>query len=117
MIRPDATLADLFGLKEALALLDLAAEGQASVDELAEADWTAGARMERRWRITVSVRLQTRGLPIFRGQRVRAALAAIMMAEPDFLLLDEPTNNLDRAGRDLVIALVVTGGRRHRRQP
>ena len=46
MTRPDATLADLFGLREALALLDRAAGGQASVDELAEADWMAGARME-----------------------------------------------------------------------
>lgn len=107
MTRPDATLADLFGLREALALLDRAAAGQASVDELAEADWTAGARME--------AALEHYGLcaapdtPLARlsgGQRVRAALAAITMAEPDFLLLDEPTNNLDRAGRDMVLELV-----------
>ena len=29
------------------------------------------------------------------GQRKRAALAAVMLEEPDFLILDEPTNHLD----------------------
>ncbi len=107
MIHQDATLADLFGLKEALALLDLAAEGKASVEELAEADWTLGARMESALADHgLSADPDTRLANLSGGQRVRAALAAIMMAGPDFLLLDEPTNNLDRAGRDLVIALV-----------
>jgi ATPase subunit of ABC transporter with duplicated ATPase domains len=31
----------------------------------------------------------------------------VVFAAPDFLLLDEPTNNLDRAGRDAVIALLA----------
>jgi ATPase subunit of ABC transporter with duplicated ATPase domains len=34
-------------------------------------------------------------------------LAALVFAEPDFLLLDEPTNNLDREGREAVIALLA----------
>lgn len=40
------------------------------------------------------------------GQRVRAALAALIHGDPDFLLLDEPTNNLDRAGRRAVVDLL-----------
>lgn len=40
------------------------------------------------------------------GQRNRAALAGLIVAEPDFLLLDEPTNNLDREGRRAVIDLI-----------
>jgi len=40
------------------------------------------------------------------GQRTRAALAAMIFAEPDFLLLDEPTNNLDHEGRAAVASLL-----------
>ncbi|MER5742945.1 ABC-F family ATP-binding cassette domain-containing protein [Streptomyces sp. NPDC002225] len=32
------------------------------------------------------------------GQRARLALAAVLLAQPDFLLLDEPTNDLDADG-------------------
>lgn len=32
------------------------------------------------------------------GERVRAALAGLLLREPDLLLLDEPTNHLDLAG-------------------
>ena len=46
------------------------------------------------------------------GQRSRAALAALILAQPEFLLLDEPTNNLDRDGRRVVADLIRgwTGG-------
>jgi ATPase subunit of ABC transporter with duplicated ATPase domains len=33
------------------------------------------------------------------GERIRAAMAKLMLDEPTILLLDEPTNNLDRDGR------------------
>src|SRR5262249_31200210 len=42
------------------------------------------------------------------GQRTRAALAALVFAEPDFILLDEPTNNLDREGRRTVVDLLAS---------
>lgn len=107
IIRPDATLADLFGLREELALIERAAEGEASVEELAEVDWTAGARMGTALeQYGLAVDPDTPLSMLSGGQRVRAALAAIVMAQPDFLLLDEPTNNLDREGRDTVIDLV-----------
>jgi len=44
--------------------------------------------------------------PAATGDPARA-LAAAILAEPDFLLLDEPTNNLDRDGRQAVIDLVA----------
>ena len=40
-----ATAADLFGVANALAVLDRAARGAATLDELAEADWTLEERL------------------------------------------------------------------------
>ena len=50
------------------------------------------------------------------GWRNRAALAKIVLEEPDVLLLDEPTNFLDVAGVEWLEALVPRlPGRRHHR--
>jgi len=49
-----------------------------------------------------------RGITLSGGQRTRAALGALILAEPDFILLDEPTNNLDRDGRASLIELLAT---------
>ena len=41
------------------------------------------------------------------GEATRAALAALLIAEPDVILLDEPTNNLDAAGRAAIVELLA----------
>ncbi|MCA0961065.1 ABC-F family ATP-binding cassette domain-containing protein [Salipiger bermudensis] len=113
MERPDDRIADLFGVRPALDLLERAEAGRADVDDLAEADWTLPARMEAALlRCGLSVEPQTLLATLSGGQRSRAALAALIFAEPDFLVLDEPTNNLDREGRKAVIDLLRgwTGG-------
>ncbi|WP_257546008.1 ABC-F family ATP-binding cassette domain-containing protein [Sphingopyxis sp. DBS4] len=101
------TIADLFGAHAGLALLRKAEAGEASIDEIAEADWTLEARIDEA--------LAAVGLPLSAdtpldalsgGQRTRAALAGAMFGAPDFLLLDEPTNNLDREGRAAVRELL-----------
>jgi ATPase subunit of ABC transporter with duplicated ATPase domains len=105
--QPDETVADLFGVAEAIGLLRRANDGQASVEELAVADWTLEARMmSALGRLGVDASPQTPVLSLSGGQRTRAALAALIFAEPDFILLDEPTNNLDRDGRAAVIELL-----------
>lgn len=105
---PAETIASLFGVTDALRLLRRAENGQASAEELANADWTLEARM-------ASV-LDDAGLEagpdtplatLSGGQSTRARLAALVFSRPDFLLLDEPTNNLDREGREAVIALLA----------
>ena len=107
------TIADLFGVSTALDLLDRAYQGMAEAHELAAADWALPARMETALtRCGLSADPKTLLAALSGGQRSRAALAALILAEPDVLLLDEPTNNLDRAGRDAVISLLRgwTGG-------
>jgi ATPase subunit of ABC transporter with duplicated ATPase domains len=104
---PDETVADLFGVRDALALLTRAEAGEASADELATADWTLEARMAAALsELGLDVPPDTPLLTLSGGQATRAALAALSFAAPDFLLLDEPTNNLDRDGRDAVIGLL-----------
>lgn len=106
--RPSDTIADLFGARDALRLLYRAEAGLADAGELAEADWTLSTRMEAALlRCDLAVEPQTPLAALSGGQRSRAALAALIFAEPDFLLLDEPTNNLDRAGRKATIDLLL----------
>lgn len=106
-LRPGETIADLFGVTDRLALLDRAETGEATPEELAEADWTIVSRLAQALaRVDLAAGPQTPLASLSGGQRTRAALAALVFAEPDFLLVDEPTNNLDREGRQAVIDLL-----------
>ena len=99
-IEPEETIADLFGVRAALELLRKAEAGDASAEEIGEADWTLEARIgEALAGVGLPLPADTPLPHLSGGQRTRAALAAAMFAAPDFLLLDEPTNNLDRDGR------------------
>lgn len=105
---PGETVADLFGVTDALELLARAEAGTATAEELELADWDIETRMARSLgRVRLDVRHDAPLSALSGGQRTRAALAALVFASPDLLLLDEPTNNLDRDGRRAVIDLLA----------
>ncbi|CDN57003.1 ABC transport system ATP-binding component (plasmid) [Neorhizobium galegae bv. officinalis bv. officinalis str. HAMBI 1141] len=107
-VAPDETIADLFGTRAALAILARAEAGEASAEELANADWMLEARMaEALARAGLDADANTPLETLSGGQRTRAGLAALIFAGPDFLILDEPTNNLDRDGRQAVVDLLA----------
>jgi len=104
---PGQTIADLFGVADALAVLRRAEAGQAKIDELADADWTIEERIaEALGKVGLAADAATSLASLSGGQCTRASLAAAIFTEPDFLLLDEPTNSLDREGREAVGRLV-----------
>ena len=106
-VAADATIADLFGARPALALLARAEAGTASLDDIAEADWTLASRIDEALAgVDLPLDAATPLVHLSGGQRTRAALAGAIFARPDFLLLDEPTNNLDRQGRETVRAIL-----------
>ncbi|MGN7880476.1 ABC-F family ATP-binding cassette domain-containing protein [Ensifer sp. 22460] len=106
-VADDETVADLFGICDALGVLKRAEEGLASMDELAAADWTLQSRLEATLaRVGLNASAKTRLAALSGGQMTRVKLAALVFQEPDFILLDEPTNNLDREGRAAVAALM-----------
>jgi len=107
-VRPDETVADLFGATDALALLRRAEQGVASIEELGDADWTLEERIASALgRVGLGIGPDTPLALLSGGQRTRASLAGAIFGAPDFLLLDEPTNNLDREGRDAVIGMLA----------
>lgn len=110
-LRPGETIADLFGVTQGLALLRRAEAGELTAAELADADWTLTTRLTQSLsHVGLAAEPSTPLAALSGGQRTRAALAALVFAEPDFLLLDEPTNNLDREGRRAVLDLLSHWG-------
>lgn len=103
-----ATIADLFGVRTRLALIRRASAGEATVEELADIDWTLEPRMEAALaRMGLDAGPDAPLAALSGGQRTRAGLAALLFSDADFLLMDEPTNNLDRDGRKALCEMLA----------
>ncbi len=105
---PGARLADLLGVAEPLARLARIEAGQGTEADHESADWTLAQRVAE---ALGELGLAGAGLDrpaetLSGGQATRAALAALLIAEPDVILMDEPTNNLDADGRTAVAAML-----------
>ena len=103
-----ATLSDLLGVAEPLARLARLEAGEGRAGDLETADWTLPQHIE-----AVLAEMGLAAVPLERlaaslsgGQTTRAALAALLIAAPDFIVMDEPTNNLDVEGRAAVADLL-----------
>jgi len=105
---PGARLADLLGAAEALARLARIEAGEASDADLEAADWGLPQRIEETLAEMglAGVALDRAAETLSGGQATRAALAALLIAEPDFIAMDEPTNNLDAEGRAAVASML-----------
>jgi len=106
---PDALLGDVLGVRASMARLRRIEAGAARGNDLERADWLLPGRVD-----AALARCGLAGLALERpaaslsgGQATRAALAGLLIAEPDFIILDEPTNNLDADGREAVRALLA----------
>lgn len=102
-----ATVADVFGVTDQLRILSCAERGEATVDDLAVADWALEARLDAALTsLGLDLPPNTQMGFLSGGQRTRVALAALLFANHDVLLLDEPTNHLDRNGREHVMKVL-----------
>jgi len=101
------SVADLLGIAGDLARLRRGEAGTATLEELAEIDWTLEADAQAALALVgLDVPVETPLAALSGGQRTRAALAGATLGRPDFLLLDEPTNDLDADGRQAVADLL-----------
>ncbi|HEY1930292.1 MAG TPA: ABC-F family ATP-binding cassette domain-containing protein [Caulobacteraceae bacterium] len=105
---PGSSLARLLGVDDALAVLARIEGGEGADADFDAVDWTLPQRIDE-----VLARTGLAGVPLdlpasalSGGQLTRAALAALLLSEPDLILLDEPTNNLDADGRSAVADLL-----------
>ena len=94
-VDPGETVADLFGIAEALALLRKAESGVSTTHEISDADWTLedpdSAPLPP---LGLDALPETRLADNQGGQCTLAHPSARFISEPAFLLLDQSTNNL-----------------------
>ena len=105
----DGRSADLLGVAEPMAVLDRIESGKGTADDFASADWGLPGRLDEALeKVGLATRSLDRELSTFSGgERMRLALAKLLLEEPELILLDEPTNDLDAQGRQAVSAMLA----------
>lgn len=102
------TLADVFGVTDALACLRRIESGHPAADDLARADWTLETRLDAAFTEAglTGIGPDEPLANLSGGEKTRALLAALLFRGTDIILLDEPTNDLDAEGRAAVAQLL-----------
>lgn len=101
-------IADVFQAGAAIDAYHCALSGHATAEMLEVIDWELPEKIEAallKQGIAADPRMLVSDLS--GGQQTRVGLAALAYMAPDILLLDEPTNNLDREGREAVLAMMA----------
>jgi ATPase subunit of ABC transporter with duplicated ATPase domains len=105
----DETLAGILGVRGGLERLARIEAGAGEAGDLETADWTLPQRIDERLAEVglAGFALDRPAASLSGGEATRAALAALLIAEPDVLIMDEPTNNLDVEARAAVADLLA----------
>ncbi|HTX49698.1 MAG TPA: ABC-F family ATP-binding cassette domain-containing protein [Caulobacteraceae bacterium] len=105
---PGASLADLLGVAGELARLKRIEAGEGRAGDLEAAQWDLPQRIDAALVETglAEMTLDRDAASLSGGEATRAALASLLVAQPDFIVMDEPTNNLDADGRAAVAAML-----------
>ena len=113
---PDATVADLAGMRPVFDALDRIAGGSVAVDDfnLVGDRWDLPQRLRQELEQNALGRYDaaTSASNLSGGEAMRVALLGAMLSGADFLILDEPSNHLDRPNRQALLAQLQrwTGG-------
>lgn len=106
---PEGSALDLLGMAEGMAVLSRIGRGEGTADDFAAADWSLAARLDEALNAVGlgSIDLE-RALSTFSGgERMRLALAKLVLEQADLILLDEPTNDLDVDGKAAIAAMLA----------
>lgn len=107
--QPDETVGQTLGVAGPLAVLARVLAGEASLDDMAEADWTLHERLEAALAEVGldGLALERRTGELSGGEQTRLRLAGLRLAAPDLLVLDEPTNHLDADARAMTADIIA----------
>lgn len=100
---PGETAAATLGVAGPMAVIARMLAGEASADDLDQADWTLEARLDEALAAVglADLSLERETATLSGGEQTRLRLATLLVARPDLILLDEPTNHLDVEARRL----------------
>jgi len=105
----EGSAAELLGVADALARFARIDDGRATPEDIEAADWLLPGRIESALdEMNLNQLDLERTVASFSGgERMRLALAGLIVDGADLLLLDEPTNDLDADGRAAVAEMLA----------